>query len=108
LLRVQVDYPDAVLPQPVDAAVEVDGFADDHGADVELPDQPATVPARRQRRDHDLVTVAALPAGVAEGVGFAVDGGILLLHAAVVPAAEDTTLPLGQATPDGNAAFGQT
>src|SRR5262245_44959003 len=101
----QVDHLDAVLPQPVDAALEVDRLADDDGADVELPHQAAAVPARGERRDHDLVAVAALPAGVAEGVGLAVDRRVALLHAAVAAAPQDAALRVGQARPDGNAAL---
>src|SRR3989304_325816 len=71
--RAQVDDLDAVLAQPLDAAAEIHGFADHDGPDIELAHQAAAVPAGRERRDHDLVAVAALPAGLAEGIGFAVN-----------------------------------
>ena len=42
--------------------VNVPTLPDHHGPDVELAHQPAAVPARRQRRDHDRGAVVALPA----------------------------------------------
>src|SRR5207247_1159272 len=85
----------------------VDRFADDDGANVELAGQAAAIPARGECGDHDLVAVAALPASLAKGVGLAVDGRILLLHAAVVATAEDASLAIGQACPDRDPAFGE-
>src|SRR5260370_30774496 len=81
---VKVDDLDAVFAEPVDAAVEIDGLADDYSGDAELADEAAAIPARRQRGDHNLVAIGALTAGTAEGVGFSVDGGIVLLDTAVV------------------------
>src|SRR5262249_53273407 len=105
LLRMQIDHAHAVFPQPVNAALEIHRLADDDGADVELPHQTAAIPARGQRCYHDLVAVAALPAGIAESVGFAMHRRVALLHAAVVTAARDATLRVGQAGADGNAAL---
>jgi hypothetical protein len=82
-------------------------LADHHRPDVELPDQAAAVPAGRQRGHHDLVAVAALPAGAAEGVGLAVYGRVVLLHPAVVPPPQHAALGVGQAGADGDAALGQ-
>src|SRR3546814_3350764 len=84
----QVDDLDAVLAQPLDPAVEVHRLAHHHRADVELPHQAAAVPARGERGDHDGVAIAALAAGLAEGVGFAVHGRGAFLHPAIVAAAE--------------------
>jgi hypothetical protein len=104
---VQVDDSDTAFAQPIDAAAEVDRLADDDRPDVELADQAAAVPAGSKRGDHDFVAIAALTAGFAEGVGFSVDGGIALLDAAVVSAAEDLAIARKQCGADGNAAFGE-
>ena len=81
---------DAVFAEPVEAAGEIHRFADNQRADVELADQAAAVPAGGESGDHDFVAVGALAAGFAEGVGFAVDGGIAFLDAAIVAAAEQS------------------
>src|SRR4051812_30195532 len=67
LFGLQINNFDAVLLQPVLPAEEVHRLADDDGADVELPHQPAAKPAGRERGDHDGVAVAAPhAAGLAE------------------------------------------
>src|SRR5690606_23231461 len=103
----EIDHLDAVLAQPVVATLEVDRFAHHHGADPELLHQPAAIPARRERGDHDRVAVGTLAAGLAEGVGFAMDGRVAFLHAAVVAAAEQGAVFAEQRRADGNSAFGQ-
>ena len=67
-------------------------IAHHHRADPELLHQAAAVPARRQGGDHDRVAVGALAAGLAEGVGLAVHGGVVFLHPAVVAAAEQAAI----------------
>src|SRR5690606_40934249 len=102
------DHLDAVLAQPFDPAVEIHRLAHHHGADAELPHQPAAVPARGQRGDHDGVVVAALAAGLAESIGFAVHGWVAFLYAAVVAAAEQAAVFVVQRGADRDAAFGQS
>src|SRR5688572_5783363 len=87
LTGVEIDDFHSAFPQPVDATLKRARLAHDHRADLELHDEPAAVPARRKRGDHDGVAVAALPSGLAEGVGLAVHGRVALLHAAIVAAA---------------------
>src|SRR5438067_1279766 len=87
-LRSEVDNLDSALAKPIDPALEVDRLADHDLADSELADESAAVPAGGEGCDHDLVAVVALPAGVPEGVCFAVDGRIVVLDAAVVSASE--------------------
>src|SRR5258708_33002255 len=81
-------------------------FADDYGGDGELADEAAAVPAGRQSGDHDFVAISALATGAAEGVGFCVDRGIVLLDAAVVAAPQQVSLTIEKGGADGNAAFG--
>src|SRR2546427_11613349 len=107
LARIEVEHLDAVLSQPVEAAREVDRLADDHRPDAELAHEPAAVPAGRQRRHHDLVAVASLATGVAEGVGLAVHRGIVLLDATVVASPEQPALSVEQRAADRDAALGQ-
>src|SRR5215472_9491259 len=85
---VEVNDGDAILAEPLDATLEVDGFADQHGADAKLADEAAAIPAGRKRGDHDFVAIPALASGAAKGVGFAVDGRIAFLNASVVALAE--------------------
>src|SRR6266478_2321712 len=84
LLGVQVDDIDSILDQPIDAAAEIYGLADDYGADAELADEAAAIPARSQRRDHNLVAVTSLPARLSKRIRFTVRGRIAFLHSAVV------------------------
>ena len=107
LLVVEHDHLDAVLGEPVVAADEVARLADHHPADPELADQPAAVPARRQRRRHRRAPVAALPAGVAEGVGLAVDRRVAELHPAVVAAAEQRAVGGEERAADRDPSLGQ-
>src|ERR1700754_4419689 len=72
-VELEVDHGHArVVSEPVDPALERARLPDHHRADPELADQPAAVPARRQRRDHDRVPVGAPAAGVLEGRGLTV------------------------------------
>src|SRR3546814_730213 len=103
----EVNHVDAVLAQPRDPAVEVHRLAHHHRADVELPHQAAAVPARGERGDHDGVAIAALAAGLAEGVGFAVHGRVAFLYAAIVAAAEQAAVLVIERSADRDAAFGQ-
>ena len=64
-------------------------FAGHQGSETKLADQAAAVPARRERGDHDELAIAALAAGVAEGVGFCVGGGVVVLDAAIMAGADE-------------------
>lgn len=105
---VEIDDGDAVFAEPVDAALEGLGFADDDGADPKLANQPRAVPARCERGRHDRVAVAALAAGLAKGVRLTVDGRIALLHAAVAAAAEQIPRRVKKCGADGDAALGES
>src|SRR6266851_4073393 len=83
-VRVGVEHFGAVFAQPIDAAAEIYGLADNYGANAKLADQAAAVPAGRQGRDHDFVAVSSLPARFAKRVRFAMRGRIALLNSAVV------------------------
>src|SRR5258708_11451930 len=84
---VEVDDLDAVFAEPVDGPAEIDGFAGDYGVGGELGGEAAASPARAERSDPQFVAIGALATGAAEGVGFWVDGGIVLLDAGVSGAA---------------------
>ena len=103
----EVDDVDAEVAEPLFAAGEVLAFADDDGLEAELADEAGAVPAGGERGDHDEVAVGALAAGVAEGVGFAVDAGVGLLDAAVVAAAYEGAVGAEDGGADGEAAFGE-
>jgi hypothetical protein len=48
-----------------------------------------------------------LTAGTAEGVGFSVDSGVVLLDTAIVSAPQEVSLTIEKSGTDGNAAFGE-
>jgi len=103
----EVDDVYAEVAEPVFAAGEVLALADDDGLEAELADEAGAVPAGGEGGDHDEVAVGALAAGVAEGVGFAVDGGVGLLDAAVVAAAYEGAVGTEDGGADGETAFGE-
>ena len=104
---VEVEDVDAGGAEPVEASGEVAGFADDYGGKAELAHESAAEPARGERGDHDEVAVGALPSGAAEGVGFPVDGGVVLLDAAVVAGGDELAARVEDGGSDGDAAFGE-
>jgi hypothetical protein len=105
---IEVDDVDAMFAEPVEAAGEVSAFADYQGADVELADEAAAIPAWSESGDHDQVAVGTLPAGATEGVCFAMDGRVALLDAAIVAAAEQGAILVEESGADGDASFGES
>jgi hypothetical protein len=102
---VEFDHLDSVLAEPVHAALEGFRFAHYDGANAKLPDKATAVPARRQRRDHDRVTIRTLATRLSKGVRLAVDRRIILLDAPVVSASEQFTVAGEQGCPNWNAAL---
>ncbi|MEZ5259548.1 MAG: hypothetical protein R2705_22510 [Ilumatobacteraceae bacterium] len=76
--------------------------------DAELPDETGAVPARRQRRHHRRAAIAALPAGVAKGVGLAVHRRVVVLDPPVVAPPEQRAVGREQRGADRDPAFGGT
>ena len=103
---VEVDDFDAVFAQPIQTAGKGAALADDQCSDAELPHQPAAIPARSERGDHDQVAIAALAAGAAKGVGLPVHAGVALLHAPVMAAAQQLAGAFEEGRSDRNAALG--
>src|SRR5262245_41846354 len=73
LTGIEVDDVDAALSQPFDPAGKIPRLAHDYCPDLELPDQTAAIPARRQRGYHDLVAVRRQPASLAKCIRLAMD-----------------------------------
>ena len=96
------------LAQPVEAAAKCARFPDDDGADLELNDQTRTIPAGRERRDHDRVTIVSLTARFAKGVGFGVHGGVGFLDPPITPPTEQCAIIAEQRSPDRDAALGRS
>ena len=103
----EVEDGDVDGAEPVDAAGEGLGFADDEGAEAELADESAAVPAGGEGGDDDEVAVGALAAGAAEGVGFGVDGGVGLLDATIAAGTDEVAGGGEDGGADGDAAFGE-
>ena len=107
LLIGQINHLNSVFTQPVNSTTEILRFTDNDFAEVELANQPAAIPAGRERCYNDFVAIVALASGVAEGVGFGVHGGIVLLNTQVVATPEKFTVGIEKRCTDGNAAFGE-
>jgi hypothetical protein len=89
----------AGLRQPMATALKVDRFPNNNGANPELPNQPAAVPARRKRRDHYFVAITSLAARLAKRICFAVNRRIAFLDAAVVTASQQIPRAIEQRRP---------
>ena len=107
VLRVEVDDLDVEGAEPVDAALESAGFADDDAGKTELANETAAIPAGRERGDHSEFAIGALATGIAEGVSFSVERRIAELHPAIVARAEERAVLIEDGGPDRNAAFGE-
>ncbi len=104
---IEVDDVDAQRAEPLHAALKVAALADNQSAEAKLADQPAAIPAGSERRDHGELAITALASGVAEGVGFAVERRIAILHAAVATGAEQLSAGIENRGADRNASFGK-
>jgi hypothetical protein len=91
-VRMGVEHFRAVLAEPVEAAAEIYGFPDHYGADAELANQAAAIPARGQGSHHDFVAVTALAARLSKRIRFAMRGRITFLHSAVVAASQQFSI----------------
>lgn len=103
----EVEDVNAGVAEPGEGSGEVLGFADEDGAEAELADEAGAVPAGGECGDEDEVAVGGLAAGSAEGVGFAVDGGVVLLDAAVSAGGEKVSFGGEDGGADGDAAFAE-
>jgi len=97
----------AVFTEPVDAAAKIDGLADDNGADAELPNEAAAIPAGSKGGHHDFVSVGALAACFAESICFAVHRWIAFLNSAIVTASQEFSFAIKEGGTDGDSAFGK-
>ena len=82
----------AVFAEPVDAAAEINGLADNDGADAELADQAAAIPAGSEGGYHDFVAVSALAARFAKRICFTMRGGIAFLDPSIVAPAQQFSI----------------
>src|SRR5271165_710140 len=102
---------DAVVAQPVDASLEGLAFTDDDGAEAKLADESCAVPAGGEGGDHNQVSIRALAAGVAEGIGLRVSGWVVVLDTSIVATsdqgAEDGAVGTKDGGPYGDASFGE-
>jgi hypothetical protein len=107
LLRIEIDDVDAEGTKPVDAALEIAAFANDDGAEAKLAKQAAAIPARGEGGDHNEFAVTFLASGVTEGVCFAMEGWVAVLHAAIVTRADQLAIGIENGGADGDAALVQ-
>src|SRR5205085_9470851 len=96
---------DAIFMQPVDAATKIYRFADHYGADSELSNQAAAIPAGRQRGHHDFVAVGTLAAGTAERISLSVNRRIIFLNPSIMPAAEQLPVTIKESGADRDTAL---
>ena len=103
----QIDDLDSQGAEPVDSALKRVRLSPDHASKAELSNQTAAIPARRQCGDHGQFAIAALAAGVAKSIGFAVQRRIAVLYAPIVAGPHETSLLVKNRRADGNSAFGE-
>src|SRR5208282_3791047 len=99
---------DAVFAEPIDPAAEIHRFAHDNGPNPKLTDQPAAIPAGRERRGHDFVAVTLLAPRFAKRIRLAMHGRVVVLHSAVVAAPQKFSLAIKQSRANRNSAFGKS
>src|ERR1700722_15011653 len=105
LRRIKVEDFYSQRAQPLDATLKCAALADDYRAESKLADQATAIPARRQRRHHDEIAIAALASSIAKGVGFAMCGGIAVLDAPIVARADEFALGIKDRRANRNAAL---
>ena len=104
---IEVNDFDSERTKPIHTTLEIAAFSDNYLAKAELTDEAATIPARSERGDHNKTAIAALAAGIAEGVRFAVHRGIGILHAAIVARTDEFSVAVENCSADGDTALGQ-
>src|SRR5262249_52883322 len=108
LTGIEVDDVDAALSQPFDPAGKIPRLAHDYCPDLELPDQTAAIPARRQRGYHDLVAVRRQPASLAKCIRLAMDRRVIPLTPPVMPTRQKMTSFVEHCRSDRYTAFVET
>src|SRR5579864_1292491 len=103
--RRKINHFDSVFPKPVHSAAKIHGFSDDDDSNSELANQPAAIPARGERRHHDLVAIAFLAPRSAKCIGFSVRRWIAVLNSAVVPTSQKFPYIVKKCGADRNPAF---
>src|SRR6185503_1010464 len=76
---VEIDHLDTILPKPLNASGERPALANNHFSNLELTDQTAAIPARRQCRDHNQISIALLPTRTPKCIRLSVHTRIALL-----------------------------
>src|SRR5580658_3585974 len=103
--RRKIKHFDSVFLQPIDSAAKIYRFSDDHRSNSKLANQPAAIPAWRERRDHDFVAVTFLAAGFPEGVGLAMRRRVTVLYSPVVAAPQKLSSAIEKRRTDWNSAL---
>jgi len=106
-LRVEIDDFNVEGAEPVDAALEGAGFADDDAGKTELANEAAAIPARRERRNHDRILVASLATGPAKRIGLAMHGRVVVLYSTVMTRADEFAHGIKDRSSDRDASFAQ-
>jgi hypothetical protein len=91
--------------EPGFRALKAAAFADHHPPEAEQHGGACTHRAGGEGGDQGELVPVASSAGIADALGFAMAGGIPVLHAAVVAAGHDRAVFLGEHRADRNAAF---
>jgi hypothetical protein len=91
--------------QPIYPTLKVPALPNYDGAKSKLTHQTAAVPTGRERRHHNQLAVAFLPACISERIRLSMYGRIALLHAAIVSSADQLARLIENGSTDGNAAF---
>lgn len=107
LRRIEVNDSYAKGAQPLHAALKIAALSDDQRTEAKLTDQSTAVPARRKRGNHGQVSIAALASRMAEGIGLAVHGRVVVLYSTVMTRADEFAHGIKDRSSDRDASFGQ-
>ena len=78
----------SIFAKPIHAPRKRPALAHHQCANAKLPHQAAAIPAGSKCRHHHHVAIARLSAGAPEGIRLCMNTRIVLLHAPVVPTAD--------------------
>ena len=100
LARTQVHNFNPTFAQPLDPALKVHRLPDDQRTKPKLPHQPAAIPARRKRRDHNQIPIATLPSRTPKRIRLPMNRWVPLLHPPVPPRTQQRPIPAKDRRPN--------
>jgi len=107
LRRIEINDSYAKRAQPLHPALKIAALSNDQRTEAKLSDQSTAVPARRKRGNHGQVSIAALASRIAEGIGLAMHGRVVVLYSTVMTRADEFAHGIKDRSSDRDASFAQ-